>query len=58
MTRMSRAFGELLALGVANGLLLGAGLAAADRVHALVVATGAGTFISLTYLVVTRFRRC
>ncbi len=58
MTRMGRAFTELLALGVANGLLLGAGLAAAHRVQALGVAAGAGTFITLTYLLATRFRQC
>jgi hypothetical protein len=49
---------ELLALGLANGLLLGAALAATHRGHALAVAAGAGTFISLTYLIVTRWRAC
>ncbi len=58
MTRIGRMMAEVLALGVANGLLLGAALAAAHRAHALLVAAGAGTFITLTYLVATRFRAC
>jgi len=57
MTQIRRALAEVLALGLANGLLLGAGLSAANRGHALVVATGAGTFITLTYLLMTRWRQ-
>ena len=57
MKPLRRALAEVLALGLANGLLLGAGLAAANRGHALVVATGTGTFITLTYLLMTRWRQ-
>lgn len=58
MTQLRRALAEVLALGLANGLLLGVGLAAANRGHALMVASGAGTFITLTYLLMTRWRQC
>ena len=58
MTHVRRAIAEVLALGLANGLLLGAGLAAAHRGHGLLVASGAGTFITLTYLLMTRWREC
>jgi hypothetical protein len=58
MTQIRRALAEVLALGLANGLLLGTALAAAHRGHALIVASGAGTFISLTYLLMTRWRQC
>jgi hypothetical protein len=58
MTQIRRALAEVLALGLANGLLLGAGLAGAHRGHALMVASGAGTFITLTYLLMTRWRQC
>lgn len=57
MTHVRRALAEVLALGMANGLLLGAGLAAVNRGHALMVASGAGTFITLTYLLMTRWRQ-
>ena len=57
MTQIRRALAEVLALGLANGLLLGAGLAATNRGHALIVASGAGTFITLTYLLMTRWRQ-
>jgi len=58
MTQIRRALAEVLALGLANGLLLGAGLATAHRGHALMIASGAGTFITLTYLLMTRWRQC
>jgi hypothetical protein len=58
MTHVRRALAEVLALGMANGILLGAGLAAAHRAPALLVASGTGTFITLTYLVMTRWRQC
>jgi hypothetical protein len=57
MTHARRALSEVLALGLANGLLLGAGLAAADRAPALFMACGAGTFITLTYLLTMRRRQ-
>jgi len=57
MTHVRRAIAEVLALGLANGLLLGAAIAAANRGHALFVASGAGTFITLTYLLITRWRQ-
>ncbi len=57
MTRTRRALAELLALGLANGLLLGGALATAHRGHALVVAVGTGTFVTLTYLLTTRWRQ-
>ena len=57
MKHINRALAEVLALGLANGLLLGAALATADRGHALFVASGAGTFITLTYLLMTRWRQ-
>ena len=57
MTHVRRALAEVLALGLANGLLLGAALATAHPGHALAVATGSGTFITLTYLLVTRWRQ-
>lgn len=57
MTRTRRALAELLALGLANGLLLGGALAAAHRGHALAVAVGTGTFVTLTYLLMTRWRQ-
>ena len=50
ITHLRRALAEMLALGLANGALLGAGLAAADRALALLVASGAGTLINLAYL--------
>ena len=56
MTHTRRALAEVLALGLANGLLLGAGLAAANPAHALLVNMGAGTFITLTYLLMTRWK--
>ncbi len=57
MTRTRRAFSELLALGLANGVLLGGALAAAHRGHALAVAMVTGTFITLVYLLATRWRQ-
>ena len=57
MTYTRRALAEVLALGLANGLLLGAGLAAAHPAHGLMVASGAGTFITLTYLLMTHWRQ-
>ncbi len=58
MTHARRALSEVLALGVTNGLLLGAGLTAAHRVPALLIASGAGTFITLAYLLTMRWRQC
>ena len=48
--RARRVLGELLALGLTNGALLGAALAAAHPTAALLVASGGGTFISFLYL--------
>ncbi len=42
--------GALVGLGAANGLLLGAALAAVHRGHALFVAIVAATLINLTFL--------
>ena len=58
MTHARRALSEMLALGLANGLLLGAVLMAAHRGPALLMACGAGTFITLTYLLTMRWIRC
>ena len=58
MTHARRALSEVLALGLANGVLLGAGLTAAHRVPALFMAFGAGTLVTLTYLLVLRWKRC
>ncbi len=44
-----------IGLGLANGLLLGGALAAADRGHALAVAALAGIFITSTYLLSCRW---
>jgi hypothetical protein len=55
MTHTRRTLAEVLALGMANGLLLGAGLAAVHRGQALFVASVAGTLITLTYLLVSRW---
>ena len=57
MTHARGALSEVLALGLTNGLLLGAGLTAAHRGQALLMACGAGTFISLTYLLTTRWKQ-
>ena len=56
MTDARRALSEVLALGLTNGLLLGAGLTATHRAPALLLACGAGTFITLTYLLLTRWK--
>ena len=58
MTHARRVLLEVLALGLANGLLLGAGLTAAHRAPALLLACGAGTLITLTYLLTMRWRQC
>ena len=58
MTHARRVLSEVLALGLANGLLLGAGLTAAHRGPALLLASGAGTVITLTYLLTTRWHQC
>ena len=50
MTQARRALTEVLALGLANGLLLGAGLTAGHRGPALLVASLVGTSITLAYL--------
>jgi len=52
-----RAIGEILALGVANGVFLGAGFMAPSPLHAVLAAMGAGSCISLAYLFVTASRR-
>ena len=57
MTHTHRAVAEAVALGVANGLLLGAGLGAAHRLEALAIASGVGTFLTLTYLLMVRWRQ-
>ncbi len=57
MTRTSRALTELLALGLGNGLLLGGALAAVNRGCALALAMGTGTFVTLAYLLATRWRQ-
>jgi len=56
MTHARRALSEVLALGLGNGLLLGAGLTASHRAPALLWACGAGTFLTLTYLLMTRWK--
>ena len=58
MTHTWRALTEVLALGLANGVLLGAGLTAEHRVPALLIACGAGTLITLTYLLAMRWKQC
>lgn len=58
ITDARRALTEMLVLGVANGLLLGAGLTAAHRGPALFIASGIGTFITLAYLLMTRWKQC
>lgn len=57
MTHAQRALSEVLALGLTNGLLLGAALTATHRVPALLIASGAGTLITLTYLLMTRWKQ-
>ncbi len=57
MTHARRAVTEVLALGLANGVLLGAGLTAAHRGPALLLASGAGTFLTLIYLLTMRWIR-
>ena len=57
MTHPRRVLFELLALGLANGLLLGAGLTAVHRAPAMLMACGAGTFITLTYLLTARWKQ-
>jgi len=58
MTYARRALSEVLALGLANGLLLGAGLTAPHRGPALLLACGAGTLITLAYLLTMRWKQC
>ncbi len=58
MTHARRALAEVLTLGLANGLLLGAGLTAAHRAPALLVASGVGTLVTLAYLLTMRWRQC
>lgn len=58
MTDARRALSEVLVLGLTNGVLLGAGLTAAHRVPVLLMACGAGTFLTLTYLLMLRWKRC
>ena len=58
MNHARRALSEVLVLGLANGALLGAGLTATHRVPALFAACGAGTFLTLTYLLMMRWKRC
>ena len=57
MTHTRRAISEVLALGLTNGLLLGAGLTAAHRAPALLMASAFGTFITLTYLLATCWKQ-
>lgn len=57
MTDVRHALSEVLALGLANGLLLGTALTAAHRAPALLIASGVGTFITLTYLLTTRWHQ-
>ncbi len=56
MTRLRRVFGEVLALGFVNGILLGTALAASNPVPALLVASGGGTFLNMIYLLATFLR--
>jgi hypothetical protein len=51
-----RAVPKLIAMGVANGILIGAALATSHPVHYLLVAIGAGTFINVTWFVSSRWR--
>jgi hypothetical protein len=57
MTDARRVLSEVLALGVANGLLMGTALTASHRGPALLMASGVGTFVTLTYLLETRWRQ-
>lgn len=57
MTETRRALTEMLVLGLANGLLLGAAMTAAHRAPALLIASGVGTFVTLTYLLTTRWKQ-
>lgn len=54
---IQRALAETLALGVANGVLLGVGFTAADRAYGLLLAVGTGTMITLSYLFASRWTR-
>ena len=58
MNRAARQVTELLALGIANGLALGTALAASHRGHALAIAVGAGTAITMVYLAAARWFSC
>ena len=57
MTHARRALSEVLALGLGNGLLLGAALTSAHRAPALLMACGLGTLLTLTYLLTMRWKR-
>lgn len=56
MARLRRTFGEVLALGLTNGILLGAALAGSNPVSALLVASGGSTFLNLIYLLAMLLR--
>ena len=46
-----------LALGIMNGLLLGIGLTASDRILGLLLAFGPGTLLSLSYACTACWKR-
>ena len=52
-----RAMVETLALGLANGVLLGIGLTAANRGYGLSLAFCIGTLLTLSYLLTSRWKR-
>lgn len=52
-----RVVGEVLGLGLANGIFIGAGLMASHPAHGVLAAIGAGTCMTLAYLFMTASRR-
>lgn len=52
-----RALAETLVLGIANGLLLGIGLTAANVAYGLLLACGLGTLLSFSYLLAFHRKR-
>ncbi len=48
---------QLVAMGLANGILIGAAVVTSHPLYYLLVATGAGTFINLTWFLASRSRR-
>jgi hypothetical protein len=48
--------GKVIGLGVANGILAAAALATTSPAHYLAVAVGVGAFITLTFVLCSRWR--